>query len=116
MPTDWRPQVALRILSLLAERKMDTWIFAAGDWRLRNPAGLNVAREIVTLEFGPTLVTSFEDVIDRNEKIVGVSNDHSLLARVASEAQALVGKRGRGRAISAPLSRHAPCHAALEIH
>jgi Cof subfamily protein (haloacid dehalogenase superfamily) len=84
--------IAHRMLSLLAERKMEAWVYTGADWRLRDPDDPNVAREILTIGFHPTVVTGFEDVIDRIDKIVGVSSDHALLACVESEVQALAGK------------------------
>jgi Cof subfamily protein (haloacid dehalogenase superfamily) len=86
------PIVARRMLALLAERAVEAWVFAAGDWRLRDPHGPNVAREILSVGFAPTVVASFEDVIGRIDKIVGVSNDDSLLARAEAEALALAGR------------------------
>ena len=87
------PNVALTMLGLLAQREVEAWVFAAGDWRLRDPDRPNVAREIVTVGFHPMVVTGFEDVIDRIDKIVGVSNNFALLARVESEARVLAGKQ-----------------------
>ena len=72
-------------------------------------------REIVTLEFGPTLVTCVEDVIDRIDKIVGISNDHSLLARGASETQAQIGNEVAVARSQPYYLDTCPCHAALEF-
>jgi len=87
------PEIARQTLALLAERDVNAWVFADGDWRLRDPDGHNVARERRTVGFAPTMVDGFEDVIDRIDKIVGVSDDHPRLARVEAEAQALIGAR-----------------------
>lgn len=84
------PDVARRVLALLATHGVDAWVFAGGDWRLRDPGGPNVPLERRTVGFDPVVVESFEDVIGRIDKIVGVSVDHPLLARVEREAQALV--------------------------
>jgi Cof subfamily protein (haloacid dehalogenase superfamily) len=83
--------VARQVLALLAKRGVDAWVFADGDWRLRDPHGPNVPLERLTVGFDPTVVDSFDDVIGRIDKIVGVSDDHPLLARVEAEAQALIG-------------------------
>jgi Cof subfamily protein (haloacid dehalogenase superfamily) len=85
------PVVAQDMLGLLAARGVDAWVYAAGDWRLRDPDGPKVGLERLTLGFGPTQVDGFEDVIDRIDKIVGVSDDHARLAQVESEARQLFG-------------------------
>ena len=90
------PEAARQALTLLDERGVEAWVFAAGDWRLRSPDGPRVDGEIRAIGFGPTVTAGFEDVMDRIDKIVGVSDDHALLARVEAEATALI---GRGAAI-----------------
>ena len=85
------PEAAWDMLTLLAKRGIDAWVYAAGDWRLRDPAGPKVGLERLTLGFSPTKVDGFEDVIDRIDKIVGVSDDHVRLAQVESEARQLFG-------------------------
>jgi hydroxymethylpyrimidine pyrophosphatase-like HAD family hydrolase len=70
---------------------VDVWVFARGDWRLRDPHGSNVPRERFTVGFDPTVVEGFDDVIDCIDKIVGVTDDFPRLERLETEAQALVG-------------------------
>jgi len=85
------PAAARAMLSLLAARDIDAWVYADGDWRLRNPKGFRVELEQRTLGFGPMCVGAFEDVIERIDKIVGVSQDHARLARVEAEARDRLG-------------------------
>jgi Cof subfamily protein (haloacid dehalogenase superfamily) len=85
--------VARQTLRLLAERRIEAWVFADGDWRLRDPNGSNVPLERRTIGFDPTVVGGFDDVIERIDKIVGVSDDYRLLAHVETEAQTLIGER-----------------------
>ena len=85
------PAAAQGMLSLLAARDIDAWVYADGDWRLRNPKGFRVELEQRTLGFGPMCVDAFEDVIGRVDKIVGVSQDYERLARVEAEARDLLG-------------------------
>lgn len=86
------PVAARAMLSLLAMRGVDAWVYADGDWRLRDPEGPNVGLERLTLGFGPTRVDGFEDVIERIDKIVGVLDDHARLAQVETEARRLLGE------------------------
>ncbi len=82
------PEVARETIALLAKYGVEAWVFARGDWLLRDPEGINVPREKHTVGFDPTVVEDFEDVIGCVDKIVGVSNDVALLAGVESEARA----------------------------
>ena len=85
------PDVARSVLDLFAEQKVDAWVFAAGDWRLRDPDGRKVPLEKRTIGFDPVVVDSFEDVIGCIDKIVGVSDDLTLLTRAEAEAGLLIG-------------------------
>ena len=80
--------VARAMLDLLARRGVDAWVFADGDWRLRNPAGPFVADHRRTVGFDPVTVVDFADVMDRIDKIVGVSDSPPRLAAVEAEARA----------------------------
>jgi Cof subfamily protein (haloacid dehalogenase superfamily) len=83
--------VARRTLSLLAERGIEAWVFADGDWLLLHPYGPEVAREAHTVGFQPTVVDGFDAVIGRIDKIVGVSSDFAALDGVELEAKAKIG-------------------------
>ena len=95
------PDVARQMLELLAERGVSAWVFARGDWRLRDPKGPHVDRERFTVGFDPTVVHTFDDVIDCIDKLVGVSEDFPLLSRVEAEARAELG----GKATIMPSQR-----------
>jgi Cof subfamily protein (haloacid dehalogenase superfamily) len=85
------PAVARTALGLLSAREVDTWVFADDTWRLRDPAGVGVERERRAVGFGPTVVSDFEDIVARVDKIVGVSDDPDRLAAVEIELQGLLG-------------------------
>jgi Cof subfamily protein (haloacid dehalogenase superfamily) len=85
------PDIARSILALLEARRVDVWVFADGDWLLRDPGGSQVPREKMTLGFEPKVVERFDDVIDRIDKITGMSDDFARLASVEAEARAMVG-------------------------
>ena len=81
--------VARAVLELFARRGVDAWVFADGDWRLRNPDGPYVADHRRTMGFDPVTVADFTDVMGRVDKIVGVSDSPSRLAALEAEARAL---------------------------
>ena len=85
------PDVARRVLALFTARGVGVWVFADGDWLTRDPRGANVARERRAIGFAPKVVDGFAEVMDRIDKIVGVSDDLALVGRVEADAQVLVG-------------------------
>jgi len=74
--------------ALLAEHGADAWVFADNEWLILNPNVPKIAREQRSVGFGPTLVDNFDAVIDRIDKIVGVSDDLPLLQGAEADAQA----------------------------
>ena len=67
------------------------WVFADDAWLLSDLNGPNVERERRTVGFDPTVVASFEPVIDRIDKIVAPSNAPGLLDRVEAELRVALG-------------------------
>jgi hydroxymethylpyrimidine pyrophosphatase-like HAD family hydrolase len=60
-----------------------------------------VAREQWTVKFAPTVVENFDGVLDSAVKIVGVSDDHDLVARCEKDARDALGS-GASAARSQP--------------
>ena len=86
------PEAARAALTLFDLRGIDSWVFARGEWWLRDPHGVNTDRERRTVGFEPTPIADFDGLLGEIDKLVGVSDDPELLARVEVEAQAqLVG-------------------------
>jgi hypothetical protein len=86
------PEVARRALELLLDNGLDAWVYSGQDWLVRDPKAPHVAREQWTVRFPPTVVADFGPALERAAKIVGVSNDHDLVARCEREAQDALGK------------------------
>ena len=72
---------------------MDAWIYSGKDWLVRDPDAPHVAREEWTVKFAPTVVEDFDQVVDSAVKIVGVSDDHDLVARCEKDARQALGSR-----------------------
>jgi hypothetical protein len=83
--------VAGRALKIILHNGMDAWIYSGKDWLVRNPNAPHVAREQWTVKFAPTVVENFNGMLDSAVKIVGVSDDHDLVARCEKEAQDSLG-------------------------
>ena len=84
-------QVARRAVEIISRNRMDVWVYSGQDWLVRDPQAPHVAREQWTVKFAPTVVEDFAAVLERAVKIVGVSDDHELVARCEQEAQAALG-------------------------
>ena len=76
---------AREALDMIHTAGANAWVYADGTWRLTDPKGPHVDHERRTIGFGPTVVSGFEDVIGRIDKIVGVSEDRALLGRLGAE-------------------------------
>ena len=74
-----------------------TWVFADGKWHTTTTDTPHNASEIVTAAQQPTLVDGFDDLADRIDKIVAVSDDEPRLAELERETQ----KALEGRAVVA---------------
>jgi len=83
--------VAGRALELILHNGMDAWIYSGEDWLVRDLKAPHVAREQWTVKFAPTVVENFDDVIGGAVKIVGISDDHDLVARCEKDAQDALG-------------------------
>jgi Cof subfamily protein (haloacid dehalogenase superfamily) len=74
------------IVALIDSSGLDVWMYRGPDWYVRDLDAPHVAREAFTVQFEPTLVDSFDDITDDVAKVVGVSDDHDLVASVAAAA------------------------------
>jgi Cof subfamily protein (haloacid dehalogenase superfamily) len=83
-------EAAGKAIDLLRSRGVMVWAFADDNWYLTDASSPYVQRERHTVSFDPTVVANFDGVIDRVDKLVGVSDNPELLADVEAEAQDLL--------------------------
>jgi Cof subfamily protein (haloacid dehalogenase superfamily) len=83
--------VARRAHDVIVRNRMDVWVYSGKDWLVRDPEAPHVAREQWTVKFAPTIVKDLGAALDSAVKIVGVSDDHDLVARCEKEAQDALG-------------------------
>ena len=83
--------VARAVVDFLLEAGLDAWVYQGVDWFITKPEGPRVARERSNVGFDPTVIDDIYSVLDAPIKIVGVSEDHGLLARVEAELTARFG-------------------------
>lgn len=78
-------------LELFARHGVSAWLFTAEEWLVLDPAGPHVGHERHTVRFHERVVDSFEPYIGQAGKLVGVTDDAPLLARLETELQGLLG-------------------------
>lgn len=85
------PDIARQAVELIRGHGMDAWVYSGSEWLVHNGEAPHVAREQWTVKFAPTVVDDFGQALQRAVKIVGVSDDHDLVARCEKDAQAAFG-------------------------
>jgi hypothetical protein len=85
------PGVAKRVIELIGKAGLDVWLYTDRDWFVHKVDAPHVAREQWTVKFPPLVTETFEDKLDHVAKIVGVSDDYDLVARVEKEVQKACG-------------------------
>ena len=88
------------VIDILTKHKLDVWVYGDRDWYVTSRDAPHVDREQWTVKFPPTVVPTYEGLLDRVVKIVGVSDDHKAMARCVEEVQQRFGQR-----VSAALSQ-----------
>jgi hypothetical protein len=73
------------IIDKLDGAGVDVWVYRGADWFIRKRDAPHVDREAFTVQFDPTVVANFDGLTDGVAKLVGVSDDHDLVARVAND-------------------------------
>ena len=95
------PSEATRVvIDLLTKSALDVWVYGDQAWFVKSRHGPHVDREEWTVGFPPTIVSTYDGLLDRVVKIVGVSDDHEVMTRSVTEVQ-----RQFGGHVSAALSQ-----------
>jgi transaldolase len=89
LPDDIVPEV----IDTLIAHGLDVWIYRGTDWYIRSAQAPHVDRETATVQFPPSVVPTFDGLLSRVVKIVGVSDDLGSVARCEAAAQAKFGTR-----------------------
>ena len=93
-------EAAQAVIDILTKDTLDVWVYGGKDWYVKSRHGPHVDREEWTVKFPPTVVSTYEGLLDRIVKIVGVNDDHDVMARSVEEVQ-----RQFGQHVSAALSQ-----------
>jgi Cof subfamily protein (haloacid dehalogenase superfamily) len=84
-------EAAKQAVEIIAQHKMDVWLYTEREWLVRDPEAPHVAREQWTVKFPPTITTRFDGLFGQLAKIVGVSDDYEVVARCEKDVQQALG-------------------------
>ncbi len=85
--------VAEQALRLLEQHRLDSWVYSDRDWFVPARHGPHVDREEWTVKFPPVVAPSFNNLLDRVAKIVGVGDDYDAVARCEADVQRVCGRQ-----------------------
>jgi Cof subfamily protein (haloacid dehalogenase superfamily) len=78
-------------VELLDGQGLDVWLYSGADWLVCDANAPHVDRESKTVQFDPKIVESFDGVTDV-AKIVGISDDHDLVAKTTDRVREKFGE------------------------
>jgi Cof subfamily protein (haloacid dehalogenase superfamily) len=84
---------AAATLRLLDRPGVTRWVYADGAWFVAGLDNPHLARERLAAAVEPVIRNDFAGLDGRIDKIVGVSDDHELLARLEEQAKSMIGAR-----------------------
>jgi Cof subfamily protein (haloacid dehalogenase superfamily) len=79
--------VAPTVVEAMRSHGLYVWIYRGTEWYVTDPHAPHADREARTCRFPPTVVPGYDGLLDRAVKIVGVSDDHDLVARCEAAVQ-----------------------------
>lgn len=83
-------------ISRLEQAGLDVWVFAGGEWLLRNEQATYIAREQLSIGMNWREVPDFSPYLARVHKMIGSSSDFIRCAAVAKEMTAAPGDTAAG--------------------
>jgi Cof subfamily protein (haloacid dehalogenase superfamily) len=80
-------EVAPAVVETMRSHGLYVWIHRATEWYVTDPHPPRAEREAANIRFSPTVVPTYDGLLDRAVAIVGVSDDHDLVARCETAVQ-----------------------------
>ncbi len=74
-------ELAPTIIDTIHAHGLYAWIYRGAEWFITDPHAPHAEHEASTVQFQPTVVASYDGLLDRVVKVVGVSDDHDLVMR-----------------------------------
>jgi Cof subfamily protein (haloacid dehalogenase superfamily) len=89
--------VAEATLAIVRDAGITCWVFADGNWYASKATDRHNPREVKAANVQPIITEDFAGMVDRIDKIVGVSDDHPLLIRLEEET---IRRAGQGATVA----------------
>lgn len=84
--------IAAAALARIDRAGVTPWLFANGKWYARDRDNPNLSRERLAANLEPIFDADLATLLGHADKLVGVSDDHDLLASIEAETQAALGE------------------------
>jgi len=92
------PDVARLSIEIIQRHGMDAWLYTGTDWIIHREDAPHVAREAWTVKFPAKVMAEFAETdLDHAVKIVGVSDDHALVAKCEADMGQALGDRASAK-------------------
>ena len=92
------PDVARLAIETIDRHGMDAWLYTGTDWLIRREDAPHVAREAWTVKFPPKITAKYVEAdLDQAVKIVGVGDDHALVAKCEADMATALGNRASAK-------------------
>ncbi|BAZ70967.1 Cof-like hydrolase (plasmid) [Fischerella sp. NIES-4106] len=75
------------VIKIITAHHLDVWIYRGNDWFVHERHGPHVDREEWTVKFPPKVVASYDELLDKVVKIVGVSDDLNAVAKCETDVR-----------------------------
>jgi Cof subfamily protein (haloacid dehalogenase superfamily) len=86
------PEAACReAVARLEEASLDVWVFAGGEWLLKNESAVYIPREQLSISMGWRVVDDFAPFLGAAHKVMGSSADVACVAAAAKGLRAAIG-------------------------
>ena len=76
-----------KVIEAIESHGLDVWLYTDTEWFVRDPNAPHVTREQWTVKFPPTVVKTFDGLLGRVAKIVGVSDDLDRVTKCEKDVQ-----------------------------
>lgn len=87
------PSMAASVLEVLEAHNVERWVYRGMDWFVLDMETPHVRRETRVVRFSPRRVADFENQMDKVAKIVGVTDDPTVMAGVETDLKQSLGGR-----------------------
>lgn len=83
---------ARQTIDIVTRHGLDVWLYTDTEWFVHARHGPHVDREEWTVKFPPVVVPTYDALLDRVAKIVGISDDQEAVARCEADVRNACGQ------------------------